>query len=180
MSLGMSPFLQRIFSEKASVRPNRFFGEAYVASKLPHEDGWYSSYKWLTSKTWTNEIIPRNEFHREFKGALKKHFPLLHELQTRASVFGGQLGCKPVPPDLWLIRNGEHWFLEVKIPPDHMDDSQIAGLVLIATCLPSATKIHVGVVYLQEENVAGNPIPPKLRQRFEDYCRRIKESRIQV
>ena len=33
---GASPFLKQVLVEKARVRPNRFFGEAFVASHVSH------------------------------------------------------------------------------------------------------------------------------------------------
>ena len=172
-----SSFLRRIITAKAKVRPHRFFGEAYVATKLAHEDGWYCSYKWLTSRIWTDERTLPSEFHQEFKQALRKHFPQLCELQARALALANEIGDKPVAPDLWLIRNDEHWFLEVKISPDDIHESQLAGLALIATCLPSAKKIHVGAVYLQDERVEGDPIRKDVQHRFDEYCARLERNK---
>ena len=43
--------LKRTLSERAANRPGRrFFGEAYVAATVPHQDGWYGSFKWLTAE----------------------------------------------------------------------------------------------------------------------------------
>ena len=170
----VSSFLKGIISEKASGRPHRFFGEAYVAAKWDHQEGWYCSYKWLTSRVWTDETNPKDKYRRMFKIALRAQFPELRKLQERAITLAAQLGEKPVPPDLWLIRNNEHWFIESKIPPDEINDAQLAGLALIATCLPSSKPVHVAVVYLQSEFASGHRIPKKIIQRFHQYCERLE------
>ena len=51
---GASPFLKHVLVEKARVRPNKFFGEAFVASHVSHDKGYYCSFRWLTSATWTD------------------------------------------------------------------------------------------------------------------------------
>ena len=37
------------------VRPHRFFGEGFTVMNLPHEDGWYSSFKWFAAPKWIEE-----------------------------------------------------------------------------------------------------------------------------
>ena len=45
-----SNYIKEILVCKAKKRPGRrFFGEAYISSKIEMKDGWYSSFKWLTS-----------------------------------------------------------------------------------------------------------------------------------
>lgn len=169
-------FLTQIIAAKAIVRPKRFFGEAYVAGRWGYDKAWYSSYKWLTSPIWTDGKCPGDEWHQKFKAALHDHFPRLAELQKRALALEAELGFKPVAPDLWLIRRDEHWFIETKIPPDHLAESQLAGMALIATCLPAARQVRVAIVYLQEESAGHHRIPAETRHRFETYCTRLRRS----
>ena len=146
---GASPFLKQVLEEKARVRPNRFFGEAFVASHVSHDEGYYCPFKWLTSATWTDRSSPQSTGADEFKQALRKYFPRLAELQARAAKLSERRGGqKPVAPDLWLIANGEHRFIEVKLPGDVMRPPQYAGLALLAAHLPSSMPISVSVVTL--------------------------------
>lgn len=145
-----SSFIRDIVQTKATVRPERFFGEAYVAGVVLHEEGWYCSYHWLTSSAWTNDRENGDVFHREFKKNLNHYFPRLSELQPKARALAEQLGQKPMPPDLWLIVNGEHRFYEVKLPGDTLGKHQAAGLALLAKSLPSERPISVSVVYLHD------------------------------
>ena len=147
---GASPFLKQVLVEKARVRPNRFFGEAFVASHVSHDEGYYCSFKWLTSATWTDRSRPRSASAAEFKQALRTHFPRLAELQARARTLSERLGGQtPVAPDLWLLANGEHRFIEVKLPGDCLRSPQYAGLALLAAHLPSSLPITVSVVTLE-------------------------------
>ena len=147
---GASPFLKQVLVEKARVRPNRFFGEAFVASHVSHDEGYYCSFKWLTSATWTDRSRPRSARAAEFKQALRTHFPRLAELQARARTLGERSGGPtPVAPDLWLLVNGEHRFIEVKLPGDRLRAPQYAGLALLAAHLPSARPIAVSVITLE-------------------------------
>ena len=66
--------------------------------------------------------------------------------RTLSQRLGGQ---KPVAPDLWLLANGEHRFIEVKLPGDCLRAPQYAGLALLAAHLPSARPIAVSVVTLE-------------------------------
>ncbi len=36
-----SQFLKRVLAKKHRVRPKRFFGEAFVASHMSHDEGYY-------------------------------------------------------------------------------------------------------------------------------------------
>ena len=147
---GASPFLKQVLVEKARVVPNKFFGEAFVASHVNHDEGYYSSFKWLTSATWTDKSKKQSARAAEFKQALRTHFPRLAELQARARTLSERLGGpKPVAPDLWLLVNGEHRFIEVKLPGDRLRAPQYAGLALLAAHLPSALPIAVSVVTLE-------------------------------
>ena len=86
----------------------------------------------------------------EFKQALRTHFSRLAELQARARTLSERSGGPtPVAPDLWLLVNGEHRFIEVKLPGDRRRAPQYAGLALLAAHLPSARPIAVSVITLE-------------------------------
>ena len=162
---GASPFLKRILAEKACVRPNRYFGEAFVASHVSHDEGYYCSFKWLTSAAWTDSSVPRSRNFAEFKRALGTHFPRLAELQAWARTLSETLGGqKPVAPDLWLIANGEHRFIEVKLPGDFLRTPQYAGLALLAAHLPSSMPISVSVLTLDSSEDQFSKIARILRK----------------
>ena len=144
-----SPFLKRVLGKKHRVRPKRFFGEALVASRMSHQEGYYSPFKWLTSSAWAGAAELEANDAAEFKRALAKHFPRLTELQARALAFSkAHGGRKPTAPDLWLVVNGEHRFIEVKLAKDDVAPHQFAGLALLATCLPSHMPVSVMLVKL--------------------------------
>ena len=144
-----SPFLKRVLGEKHRVRPKRFFGEAFVAAHMRHEESYYCSFKWLTASAWADSSDLAARESAEFKRALATHFPRLGELQARAMQFARTLGGrKPVAPDLWLVVNGEHRFIEVKLAKDEVAPHQFAGLALLAKCLPSEQPVSVTVVNL--------------------------------
>jgi hypothetical protein len=144
-----SPFLKRVLARKHAVRPKKFFGEAFVASHWPHHDGYYSSAKWLTSKRWTGSDALDAEDAAELKKALARHFPKLEQFQATVAAFAdAHQGVKPVAPDLWLIVNGQHQFIEVKLAKDELAEHQFAGLALIARCLPSEAPVSVILVNL--------------------------------
>jgi len=54
-------------------------------------------------------------------------------------------GKRPMPPDLWLVVDGVHRFIEVKLPGDNLRPEQIAGLALIAACLRGDTGLDVAL-----------------------------------
>lgn len=162
-----SPFLKRVLTKKHAVRPKRFFGEAFVASDMPHDEGYYSPFKWLTSSSWANPDEIGSEDAVEFKKALAKHFPKLDQFQAKAAGFARAFGwAKPVAPDLWLVVNGDHQFIEVKLAKDELAEHQFAGLALIAQCLPSEAPVSVILVNL--DNTAdqfakyANQAPPNI------------------
>ena len=164
-------FVQRVLKQKAAVRPRRFWGEALVATAAPVEAGWYSSYKWLTSPSWTSGAEPSDPMERAFKKALRSHLPELPAVQDVARRYARRYGVKPVAPDLWLLRNDRHWFLESKIlPGDSLSEAQLAGLAVIATYWPG---VNVGVVYLQPEGAKMHPLPDDVHTRFWRHCRRV-------
>lgn len=80
-----------------------------------------------------------------------------------------ELGVTSVAPDLWLLRNGEHWFVEAKIPPDDLADSRIAGMALIASQLRGAMPVKVATIYLQE-GTAPPRHPGNVQARFQVLC----------
>src|SRR5688500_18957721 len=64
---------------KAGPRTNTwFFGEAYVATRIPHQYGHYTSFKWLTNRCFSNDDDfregPSRERQRALRMALRKHF----------------------------------------------------------------------------------------------------------
>jgi len=128
---GASEYLRRVLSEKARGRrkgraSSRFFGEAFVAAHEPHQRGYYSSFKWLTNRKFTdrNASFPKDGSRtdkEEFREALLECFDggQLRALQARAEILYRATGERPVPPDLWLIdKSGHHRFIEVKLPSD--------------------------------------------------------------
>src|SRR5262245_3272721 len=69
--------IKRVLTMKAAVRPNRFFGEAYVASHVYHDEGWYCPFEWLTSSSWCGDGPTNDNESSEFRKALARHFPRL-------------------------------------------------------------------------------------------------------
>jgi len=158
-----SPSLKRVLIKKHRVRPRRFFGAAFVASHLKHDAGWYCPFKWLKSSKWIGDTELQSDDQVDFRSALAKYFPLLRELHSRAPELLTSLGgSDPVGPDLWLIVNGEHRFIEVKLPGDKLASHQLAGLALLAHCLPSAMPVSVSVITLDNS-----------LERFGDYAARL-------
>jgi hypothetical protein len=49
---------------------------------------------------------------------------------------------------LWLIVDGQHHFIEVKLAGDSVKPHQIAGLALLANCLQSERQVIVRVINL--------------------------------
>lgn len=159
-----SDYIKKILIHKAQARPGkRFFGEAYIASRIEMVDGWYNSYKWLTESKWLSGYGLKPEFEGPFHKALTKHFEKesLVNLQEKASLLfknyrSDFFDCgryrKPVAPDLWLVTlEGAHIFLESKLPEDCVKASQLAGLALIRKCLGESKKVQVSVINLYPE-----------------------------
>ena len=153
-----SRYIKEILVCKAERRPGRrFFGEAFIASKMAMKDGWYGSFKWLTSKKWGtgDGLISRRE--RLFFEALMKHIgpKMLLTLQQKARLSWKETKgniAKPVAPDLWLIgKSGEFIFIESKMPWDSIRPGQIAGLKLIKKYLKVNATVKVSIVNLQPE-----------------------------
>jgi len=159
--------LGQILRKKACVRPgSRFFGEAKVAATAPHIEGWYSSFKWLTSRKWCSARELGDEYQTSFRDALMRHFPDLKEFQLAVGASMARLGDrKPVGPDLWLTARDEHRFIEVKLPGDRLGRHQMIGLALIAMFLRSDRPVSVEVVHLY---TSASP------ERSEQYDREFK------
>lgn len=158
-----STFIKRVLGQKHAVRPRRFFGEAFVASRLEHVEGYYCPFKWLTASRWSSDRELANPDAREFSQALARHFPLLGDFQQAAAAAAQLLGCpKPVGPDLWLVTKSGHIFIEVKLPKDSAAPNQIAGLALLATRLPSEMPIKVLVITLDNTKTL-----------FDEYVRKV-------
>jgi hypothetical protein len=165
-----SDFLKRILCEKACCRPGRrFFGEACVAARLEHQHGWYGSFKWLTSRRYLDGR-GLDGYAAEFSSALREHFDDLERLQDRAQRFRSRFALAPMPPDLWLIANGEHRFIEVKLPGDSVSDRQLAGMALIKRYLRGNKPTSVSVVQLHPESEPA-PSAQDLQSRFREFYR---------
>jgi hypothetical protein len=166
-------FVRRILETRAVVRPDRFFGEACVARAQPFDQGWYSSYQWLTARCWADVTPPRGELEGEFHSALKQ-FRTLPEVQALAHEFADAHGLTPRAPDLWLTSGDTHWFIEAKIlPDDEVSCGQLAGLALISYCLAPVTDVRVAVAYLQPEGPRTYPVPTDIKERFRGYFRQV-------
>ena len=91
-----SAFIKRVIGQKHAKRPRRFFGEALVAAKTPHLEGYYCPFKWLTSSRWADRTELAGSDAREFREALERHFPRLGEFQQRAMSAANRLeGLEP-------------------------------------------------------------------------------------
>jgi hypothetical protein len=106
LSSGASDYIKSILVAKSRLRPGRrFFGEAFVASKFPMVDGWYSSYKWLTSNKWIEGTGMEDKFQEHFHHALRKYIgtEALTKIQRQARMLtqsNRKSSLKPVPPGL--------------------------------------------------------------------------------
>jgi hypothetical protein len=155
-----SDYIRRVLPAKAQERPGRrFFGEAYIASRTEMKDGWYSSYKWLTSERWLSGHGLKSTDKKLFQKVLMDHIGgnVLANLQHRAiRLFQHEkrrlLGRKPVVPDLWLIApDGTLTFIESKLEGDRVSPSQIAGLALIKKYVQEVKPTSVSIIKLQSD-----------------------------
>jgi hypothetical protein len=171
-SSGASNYLKKIVARKVARRGGgrRFFGEAYVATKITHIEGFYGSFKWLTNARFSDDRPfpdgPTKGFKERLRKALMKHFTKgqLKALRERARKFKKETGVRPVAPDLWLVdRRGNHRFIEVKLEGDLVRRPQLAGLALIASCLHPKTRLSVEIVEL-------HPDHKEHQQRFKRSC----------
>ncbi|HXG55630.1 MAG TPA: hypothetical protein VNJ03_09660 [Vicinamibacterales bacterium] len=185
---GISSFIREILREKAATRlegrrkrkqpgDRRFFGEAYVARRIPHQEGWYGSFKWLTSPACLSETGRVGRFAGAYGVALKHHFGNhLSGLRERARLLSDSHGVKPMPPDLWLISGGKHRFIEAKLRGDNVRESQLAGLAVIAVSLCAAVPMSVEVVRAFSECEPRRPAKEESENRrmldsFKEFCR---------
>jgi len=85
-----SDYIKKILTLKAKIRPGRrFFGEAYIASKIEMNEGWYNSFKWLTADKWISGDGLEPEFKKPFHNALMEYIGIdvLIRLQKRLLIF---------------------------------------------------------------------------------------------
>ena len=171
-SSGASAYLKKIVAMKVARRGGgrRFFGEAYVATRITHQEGFYGSFKWLTNARFSDgRPFPAGRTKRlkdQLRKVLTKHFTEegLQVLRERARRFKKETGVRPVPPDLWLVdRRGNHRFIEVKLEGDRIRRAQLAGLALIASCLHAKARISVEIVEL-------HPDHQEHQQTFKRHC----------
>jgi hypothetical protein len=158
----------------------RFFGEAFVAAKLDHAAGWYSSFKWFTAKRWLAEggAGTDSSFRSGFSAALQHPFGrnALTRLQEAAEILRAELdGRIPVAPDLWLSDGASHRFVEAKLPGDRLGDCQLAGFALLATSLDVPARVSLEVVELHPEGTAPKRRHQQAaREQFDAFCSRLR------
>lgn len=166
-----SSFLRQILERKIRNRTHlgrRFFGEALVATSVTHEQGWFGSFKWMSS--WPRRSS--SKYGSEYREALMSNFPNVSDLPSKSFALRRLLGGKkPVPPDLWLIVNGENRFIEVKLPGDVLRPTQVAGLALIATCLSARKALSVWLYNLYPEGARPAPIPDGALAMYREFCK---------
>jgi len=153
-----SNYIKEVLVCKAKKRPGRrFFGEAYIASRIEMKDGWYSSFKWLTSPKWvTGDGLDSSQEAPFFKALMEYIGPkMILKLQEKAK---GYWKCpegkraNPVAPDLLLIgKNGKIRFIESKMPWDTIRPNQAAGLKLINKYVTVNIPGRVSIINLQPE-----------------------------
>ncbi len=161
-----SDYIKDILIFKSKRRPGRrFFGEAYIASRIEMKEGWYNSFKWLTADKWLSGDDLDVKFEKLFYNELMKNFgvDVLSRLQQNSNRFynshkerfmNGKQFQKPVAPDLWLIdREGTFKFIESKLPGDTIGFHQIAGLALISKYLRVSGSVSVSIMHLFPETI---------------------------
>jgi hypothetical protein len=185
MKSGACHFITRIICTKAGTRRKallasrrksnrRFFGEALVAAKTRHDQGWFGSFKWLTHASWLN-LSRRgdSEFHREFREGLHQHFAdVLPQLQRCARRCEQVIGVRPVAPDLWLVARGKHRFIEVKLPGDSLNDRQLAGFAVLATAPKPRVSLEVVTLYPKGTTADARWIR-RAKSRFREFCEKL-------
>jgi hypothetical protein len=171
------PPLKGILCRKAEARPGRrFFGEAYVAASIRHDQCWYGSFKWLTSPKWSGLESLSNSYQNQFRSTLLHHFPRLSEFQELVRAFTPVFGRqRPVGPDLWLPTRSNHRFIEVKLPGDRISQHQLVGLALIAMLLRGDRPVSVEVFNLHSDGKV--PASRQLKEEFASICARLREAR---
>ena len=145
-------YIKDILVSKAKKRPGkRFFGEAFLATTMDSDmiDGWYGSYKWLSSDKWMTGKNLKARFEKSFYEALLSRIGanVISDLQRRTGVYFDRYkdmlkNKKPVAPDLWLVdRSGRNIFIESKMEGDQIKPHQLAGLAFIKKYLRSSVRL---------------------------------------
>ena len=161
-----SDYIKEILIFKSKTRPGRrFFGEAYIASRIEMKEGWYNSFKWLTADKWVSGAGLDAKFEKPFYNALMEHIgaDALSSLQKNSNNFYNRhkerfmddKKCKkPVAPDLWLIDKERNFrFIESKLPGDAVGSHQIEGLALISRYLRVSVPVSVSIMHVYPENI---------------------------
>jgi len=161
-----SDYIKEILIFKSKTRPGgRFFGEAYIASRIEMKEGWYNSFKWLTADKWLSGDGLDSKFEKPFYNALMEHIgaDVLSSLQEKSNNFynrhkerfmDGKKYKKPVAPDLWLIDKERNFrFIESELPGDTVGSHQIAGLALISRYLRVSVPVSVSIMHVYPENI---------------------------
>lgn len=178
-------FIKKILSDKVARRSGgrRFFGEAYVAARIPHRAGYYGSFKWLSNPRFANNQpfpnSPTKAFQEELRTALLKHFGKnqLDRLRTRSQALEARSGMRPMAPDLWLVdRHGNHHFIEVKLPGDRIAPAQRAGMMLINSCLRPKGRLSIELAVLSPEHDR-EPPEGRANKRLQPTAPRTNERR---
>jgi len=91
-SANIPSYIKQIIVQKAKIRPGRrFFGEAFVAASFSSKikDGFYCSYKWMTSEKWITGKGLKPEFERPFYDGLHKYIGTenLKKIQKRSNKY---------------------------------------------------------------------------------------------
>jgi hypothetical protein len=148
-----SYFLKTILIHKAKNRKqeskisdNRFFGEAYVATRVKMIDGWYNSYQWLKWMGESGSWVTGKGLHQSvsdpmnfkkifFEKAICDYIELnnLLQLQRSAKLYQDENpGQYPKAPDLFIVDKEAHFlFIEVKLPGDKFHPLQDMGIKMI-------------------------------------------------
>jgi hypothetical protein len=161
-----SDYIKEILTFKSKKRHGRrFFGEAYIASRIGMKEGWYNSYKWLTADKWLSGDGLDAKFETPFYKALMENIgaDVLSSIQENSNNFysrhkerfmDDKKYKKPVAPDLWLIdKKGHFRFIESKLPGDTIGSHQIAGLALISKYLRVSVPVSVSIMHLYPKNI---------------------------
>jgi hypothetical protein len=173
--------LVNILTNKRKARPGvRFFGEAFVATKLRHTKAFYGSFQWLTTSRFLEDApfppSPTATFKEKYRRALHDYFgSQLATIQENAERLRDRTGVKPAAPDLWLVvQRNRHRFIEVKLPHDSVRDNQLAGLAVIAVSLARAKdSVSVELIELYAEGKGRPPKNTASAERFRHFRREI-------
>jgi hypothetical protein len=68
---------------------------------------------------------------------------------------------------LSLVADGEHQFLDVKLPGDYIKRQQLAGLALLVKCVPWDTPVSVGTVSLDTSVARFQHFVSEIKRRVE-------------